>query len=223
MISCHWCFASTLTFIQMEFEITKLARNFLDAKYLSAHIIWIRHATTPSAHQQPDRQPNHNHHHHHRYFPVFGVVFFSTIWHFGQFLLISEHFLYILRSIVHADFWLLLFCIIFSASLPEISIFKTFTLVVRTIQHKPLTETLRFLSAFSFEFYEFRLQKLFFSPFVVLLSIEAKKSFVAFLVVFLVNRKSKQNLVAMWVNMKLVLFLSFWNCYYDAWVDKKHL
>lgn len=116
---------------------------------------------------------------------------------------------------MHADFWLLLFCIIFSASLPEISIFKIFTLLVRTIQHKPLTETLRFLSAFSFEFYEFRLQKLF-SPFVVLFSIEAKKSFVAFLVVFLANRKSKQNLVAMWVNMKLVLFLSFWNCYYDA-------
>lgn len=115
----------------------------------------------------------------------FLVCFFlSTIWHFGQFLLISEHFLYILRSIVHADFWLLLFCIIFSASLPEISIFKTLTLLVRTIQHKPLTETLRFLSAFSFEFYEFRLQKLFFSPFVVLFSIEAKKSFVAFLVVF---------------------------------------
>lgn len=112
------------------------------------------------------------------------VFFLLTIWHFGQFLLISEHFLYILRSIVHADFWLLLFCIIFSASLPEISIFKTFTLLVRTIQHKPLTETLRFLSAFSFEFYEFRLQKLFFSPFVVLFSIEAKKSFVAFLVVF---------------------------------------
>lgn len=113
----------------------------------------------------------------------FWCVFFSTIWHFGQFLLISEHFLYILRSIVHADFWLLLFGIIFSASLPEISIFKTLTLVLRTIQHKPLTETLRFLSAFSFEFYEFRLQK-FFSPFVVLLSIEAKKTLVAFLVVF---------------------------------------
>lgn len=85
---------------------------------------------------------------------------------------------------MHADFWLLLFCIIFSAALPEISIFKTLTLLVRTIQHKPLAETLRFLSAFSFEFYEFRLQKLFFSPFVVLFSIEAKKSFVAFLVVF---------------------------------------
>lgn len=117
----------------------------------------------------------------------FLVCCFSTIWHFGQFLLISEHFLYILRSIVHADFWLLLFGIIFSASLPEISIFKTLTLVVRTIQHKPLTETLRFLSAFSFEFYEFRLQKFFFpffSPFVVLFSIEAKKTLVGFLVVF---------------------------------------
>lgn len=86
-----------------------------------------------------------------------------TIWHFGQFLLISEHFLYILRFIVHADFWLLLcflFFIIFFLNL------YTILAYIRPLfdQHKPLTRNFAiFIGIFiRWLLYEFRLQKFFF-------------------------------------------------------------